>query len=116
MDPTILKNILANLGFHDIKDDDVEVLMRAMDFDQDGEVSLDDFRLIAQSGISGTGTASGSTTGAAAAASAGSSTAPKPLSRASTARPSMGVKPSTTQPSLARKPTTSFTGPVSSRR
>lgn len=49
MDADILRNIFGNLGFGQMSDEDLAVLVEAADGDGDGRVSIDDFRGICAS-------------------------------------------------------------------
>jgi Ca2+-binding EF-hand superfamily protein len=44
LDPQRLKQVLVNLGFSDISDADIRTLTETADLDQDGRISLNDFR------------------------------------------------------------------------
>lgn len=44
MDAEVLRSIFSNLGFGQISDEDLSVLIEAADGDGDGRVSLEDFR------------------------------------------------------------------------
>lgn len=50
MDNGILKSIFSNLGFGQLSDEDLMVLIEAADGDGDGKVSLTDFRGMCDSG------------------------------------------------------------------
>jgi Ca2+-binding EF-hand superfamily protein len=44
VDTEILRNVFMNLGFGDISDEDLEILIETGDGDKDGKISLNDFR------------------------------------------------------------------------
>ena len=44
VDNEILRNIFTNLGFGDISDEDLDILIETGDADKDGKISLNDFR------------------------------------------------------------------------
>lgn len=50
MDAEILRSIFDNLGFGQISDEDLSVLVEAADGDGDGRVSVEDFRGMCDSG------------------------------------------------------------------
>lgn len=44
VDPLVLKNIFGNLGYKNITDNDITVLIEAFDTDNDGKINFDDFK------------------------------------------------------------------------
>eukprot|EP00937_MAST-01D_sp_MAST-1D-sp2_P000197 g197.t1 len=44
VDPEVLRRVFENLGFGEITDDDMKILIETGDVDKDGKISLDDFR------------------------------------------------------------------------
>ena len=44
VDQDVLRNVFENLGFGQITDDDMKILLETGDVDQDGRISLEDFR------------------------------------------------------------------------
>lgn len=44
VDPEVLKQIMARMGYGDMTKDDMEVLIKTADVDGDGRISLEDFR------------------------------------------------------------------------
>lgn len=55
MDAEILRSIFENLGFGQMSDEDLSVLVEAADGDSDGRVSIDDFRGMCASAATGDG-------------------------------------------------------------
>jgi Ca2+-binding EF-hand superfamily protein len=54
VDNEILRNIFQNLGFGDISDEDLDILVETGDGDKDGKISLADFRnMLPMSGEAG---------------------------------------------------------------
>ena len=43
LDIDILKRMLAQLGYNNLSDEDVDVLLETADVDKDGKVSIEDF-------------------------------------------------------------------------
>jgi Ca2+-binding EF-hand superfamily protein len=58
MDLNVFKEILSQLGFGDITDQDVQTLIDTADMDGDGRVSLNDFRRMLPSSNQGGAAAS----------------------------------------------------------
>jgi len=44
VDTEVLKTIMSRMGYGDMSKDDMEVLVKTADMDQDGKISLEDFR------------------------------------------------------------------------
>lgn len=55
MDADILRSIFGNLGFGQMSDEDLSVLVEAADGDGDGRVSIEDFRGMCASAAKGEG-------------------------------------------------------------
>ena len=53
IDSEILRSIFQNLGFGDISDEDLGILIETGDMDKDGKISLEDFRKMADGGVNG---------------------------------------------------------------
>lgn len=43
LDMEILRKMLAQVGYNNLSDDDIDVLLETADVDKDGKVSIDDF-------------------------------------------------------------------------
>eukprot|EP00743_Colponemidia_sp_Colp-15_P002416 GILK01002620.1.p1 GENE.GILK01002620.1~~GILK01002620.1.p1 ORF type:complete len:210 (+),score=44.80 GILK01002620.1:42-632(+) len=53
VDTDVLREIFENLGYGDLSDDDMQILLDTADQDKDGRISLDDFRLLVPFGHAG---------------------------------------------------------------
>lgn len=49
VDSEVLRNIFSSLGFGDITDEDLQILIETGDVDKDGKISLEDFRHMLES-------------------------------------------------------------------